>query len=42
VQSSEIAFSASAAIRIMQNAQLNADAETTNKLHDNAAGIVKE
>lgn len=42
VQSSEIAFSASAAIRVMQNAQLNADAETSNKLHDNAAGIVKE
>jgi len=42
VQSSEIAFSATAAIRIMQNAQLNADAATVNKLHDNVAGIVKE
>jgi hypothetical protein len=42
VQSSEIAFSASAAIRVMQNAQLNANAETANKLHDNKEGVVKE
>lgn len=42
VQSSELAFSATAAIRVMQNAQLNADAATANQLHDNAAGIVNE
>jgi hypothetical protein len=40
VQSYELAFSATAAIRVMQNAQLNADA--TNRMHDNAAGIVQE
>ncbi|MBN9615172.1 MAG: hypothetical protein BGO25_15140 [Acidobacteriales bacterium 59-55] len=42
VQSSEIAFSATAAIRVMQNAQLNTDAAATNRMHDNAAGIVQE
>lgn len=42
VQSSEIAFSATAAIRVMQNAELNADAAATNRMHDNAAGIVQE
>ena len=42
VQSSELAFSATAAIRVMQNAQLNTDAAATNRMHDNAAGIVQE
>lgn len=42
VRSSELAFSATAAIRVMQNAQLNAGAATANRLHDNAAGIVNE
>ncbi|HEU4636483.1 MAG TPA: hypothetical protein VFS41_09915 [Edaphobacter sp.] len=42
VQSSELAFSATAAIRVMQNATLNADAESSNQMHDNKAGIVKE
>lgn len=42
VQSSEIGFSASAAIRVMQNAEINADAATANRLHDNAQGIVQE
>lgn len=42
VRSSELAFSATAAIRVMQNAQLNADAATANHLHDNAEGIVSE
>jgi hypothetical protein len=42
VQSSELAFSASAALRVMQNAKLNADAATANRLHDNAAGVVQE
>lgn len=39
VQSSEIAFSPTAAIYVGQDAQLNADATTSNRLHDNAQGI---
>lgn len=42
VQQSEISFSATAAIHVGQNATLNADAATTNRFHDNAAGIVKD
>jgi hypothetical protein len=42
VASSEIAYSATAAIHVGQDAQLNDDAETSNRFHDNAQGIVRD
>lgn len=42
VRASEIAFSATAAIFVGQNATLNTDAGTTNRFHDNAQGIVQD
>lgn len=41
VQSSEIAYSPTAAIRVGQDAQLNADAATSNRFHDDAQGIAQ-
>jgi hypothetical protein len=35
VSASENAFSADAGIRLLQNATINQDAETSNRLHDN-------
>lgn len=42
VQLSEIAYSATAAIHVGQDAQLNADAETSNRVHDNAQQVVRD
>lgn len=39
IQSSEIAYSPTSAIRVGQDAQLNTDASTSNRLHDDAQGI---
>lgn len=40
IQKSELAFSSTAAIVTLQGAMLNPDAEISNRLHDNAAGVV--
>ncbi len=42
VQSSEIAYSETAAIHVGQDAMLNADAETSNRFHNDAQGIVRD
>ena len=42
VQHCELAFSATAAILTLQGAVLNPDAETVNRMHDNAAGVVRK
>ena len=42
VSASEIAYSADAGIRLLQNATINQDAETSNRLHDNKANVKRE